>query len=501
MTETAVAESLPKFPNGQVDWERVIRNWAMEFGKGFGDAMGWLSKRDNLQQAAELLGYPSAPLGSLGEYLDRHGYSVPPIPSNNRPKPSMQREPQTSRIKEPIDSSIRVTKARYLELRIAGYRRADIAKAYPDLNKLLRTWKLLMAPTEKRAIENFKSTGEPPTNARKPAEPKERRVETVTIELTREQYLGKRLSGMSRRAVANEQGIKLTGLYPYLDKWGLREMDAEERELEVVQQPTSHSSDTPATGGGGPTDDQPMPVDPQQNALPFQCRICGTPVALEGGLCSVKCEDEFTELFTSASGQSDAVQQVEHPVVAQMTREQYLAERKSGKSRAQIAKDEGIELSALDKRLRKWGLKDPIAEQRALDALSEPKTPESDSKTPESEQKSVESVQKMDDCAPKVDEPEPGTGNQVQSAVVITSDVSTSFVTIRVPVDLSTGVPPEWTRANASRQQALQVAVELIQAAIGIIGRDLQELLGTGDVAEHVQGYLDRNVTGEAVAS
>lgn len=323
--------------------------------------------------------------------------------------------------------------------------------------------------------------------------------EQVAINLTREEYLQKRLSGMSRSAVAKEQGIKPPSLYPYLERWGLREMDAEERELELMQEQRKPVPATPAT------DDQPIPADPQQNALPFKCSICGTAVALEGGLCSVKCEDEFTELFTSASQQSDAVQQVEHPVVDQMTREQYLTERKSGKSRAQIAKDEGIELSELDKRLRKWKLKDPIAEQRAIDSLDVLKTPESEQKTAE--------------IAPKVDESEPGTGNQVQSvghaapgvdqsvdenrgdnAVQVRSTPS-GYVTIRLPIIRDAKVPEHLMTQKVGRPEALELTIDAMISVIGWTLRDLEDLVGTGNMVQMVQDYLDRHVGGEAVAS
>lgn len=55
-----------------------------------------------------------------------------------------------------------------------------------------------------------------------------------------------------------------------------------------------------------------------------------------------------------------------------LTKEQYLEQRRTGKSRSQIAKDQGIALPSLYPHLEKWGIRDAAVEEAELDRNEKP---------------------------------------------------------------------------------------------------------------------------------
>ena len=68
--------------------------------------------------------------------------------------------------------------------------------------------------------------------------------------LSREEYLKERATGKSKNKIAQSQGISGPALFHWLDKWGLKDADAEQRELTLLtgksaSVPTFASTPTP----------------------------------------------------------------------------------------------------------------------------------------------------------------------------------------------------------------------------------------------------------------
>lgn len=157
--------AIPTFPTGKINMDKVIRSWAEANEMSFRDAMGYMSKRPSLGIVTDLLGLSRSQADSVGEFLDRCGYSVPRrltnVDSDNQaqeedePKPSPHREEPPS-----IDSSQPLTAERYLQLRTDGRSNAQIRAAYPDLMKLLEEWHWVSPATQRKAMQHYKNTGQ-----------------------------------------------------------------------------------------------------------------------------------------------------------------------------------------------------------------------------------------------------------------------------------------------------------------------------------------------------
>ncbi len=154
------------FPNGTIDWARVIQRYAEENEMTYRNTAHWLSKRDSLETGVQLLGLgtdgsitPDETLNSFGEWLDRHGYHVPAL----RTKPDLY------------------------------------VKAWLKDNKLS-------------------------------VPPKPKEESAVALDITKDQYLDMRRQGMTRAQIARKLKVRQPSLYPYLDKWGIRD-----RAVELVE--------------------------------------------------------------------------------------------------------------------------------------------------------------------------------------------------------------------------------------------------------------------------
>jgi hypothetical protein len=114
-----------------------------------------------------------------------------------------------------------LTKEQYFEKRAAGEHREDLILKYfnSEMDKLakqlrewgIRSWKEEMAEVE--ALANGSST-----------------VATIT----KEEYLQRRLTGETRTRIMRLIGGAQPKFYKLLESWGIRELDAEERALELL---------------------------------------------------------------------------------------------------------------------------------------------------------------------------------------------------------------------------------------------------------------------------
>ncbi|WP_270167536.1 hypothetical protein [Paenibacillus sp. SYP-B4298] len=112
-----------------------------------------------------------------------------------------------------------MTREQYLAARLAGTSLEDIMLSYfnnesKELRKQLREWELDQN-TEQKELEAMAS---------KPVE----------LTITKEEYLQRRLNGEKRSHIMSSLGVANPRFYALLDKWGIREMDAEGRALELM---------------------------------------------------------------------------------------------------------------------------------------------------------------------------------------------------------------------------------------------------------------------------
>lgn len=108
-----------------------------------------------------------------------------------------------------------MSKEQFLQALAEGRSKKDIVLKHfnndpQELKKQLKEWGM----TEKEAAELAKV-----------AKP---------IDITKEQYLQRRLNGETRSRILNSLGVAKPRAYELLAKWGIREVDAEERELELL---------------------------------------------------------------------------------------------------------------------------------------------------------------------------------------------------------------------------------------------------------------------------
>src|SRR5690606_7333887 len=119
-----------------------------------------------------------------------------------------------------VESKAGLLRQEYLKLRYEGMERDEIRKAYFKGNvRLFRDqlidWELLSLDSEWEALRKMGKS-------------------VVAIELTKEQYLQRRLKGETRTKIARSLGVSNQRFYDLLKSWGIRELDAEERELELL---------------------------------------------------------------------------------------------------------------------------------------------------------------------------------------------------------------------------------------------------------------------------
>lgn len=121
---------VPKYPNGRINWEQLIRNYARDNDQSFGDAMRYLTKRDRVETAVSLLGVAneaehvkiSLLADELSAFMESKGCTPPSkwcsadvYVRGNIPK-------------EGNEMPMKMTRDEYLEQRRAGKTRAQIAR-------------------------------------------------------------------------------------------------------------------------------------------------------------------------------------------------------------------------------------------------------------------------------------------------------------------------------------------------------------------------------------
>lgn len=158
--------------------------------------------------------------------------------------------------------------------------------------------------------------------------------------------------------------------------------------------------------------------------------------------------------------------------VAKITKEQYLQARSEGKTKADIAKEQGVTTAAVSYWLKKWGIDDPAAEAKAIREYLDVNMPP----------KKEDLVTTGEIIATRVETPQTDKEEAVDKP---------EYVTIRVPIQIGQGklfTKYDPFSLQFDRTDALLNAKIAVQWVIN----DLQELLGKEDVSEEAQAYVDR---------
>jgi hypothetical protein len=188
-----------------------------------------------------------------------------------------------------------------------------------------------------------------------------------------------------------------------------------------------------------------------------------------------------------------------------LSREEYLDERRAGKTRQEIAKEHGINLPGLRYHLRKWDLLDPAIEEAEMDKSSdaaifvgaETKEPEPIDVEMHYEQTNATSAY---DVAFQDALKETAAAMHLPDAAVshvVETDEHGHFVNIRIPVDFNgwpDSLKSELRTARINRDETILNGAQLLQNAIAWAWVELSDILGPGDYTGQVEQYIERKL-------
>ncbi|MEK5162045.1 hypothetical protein NYE69_06840 [Paenibacillus sp. FSL R5-0527] len=260
------------------------------------------------------------------------------------------------------------------------------------------------------------------------------------INMTKEQYLQLRLSGKNRNQIVKQLGVGYATFYKLLKDWGIKEVDAEERELELLAPAKQAPKAEPF--------EEKRPTNQDQELAELQAAVAlwkndverkGEYIAdLEGELKKAREEAESVQKrFTAvAQDQADEISRLKDALTG--------AAVISDQAGARIA-----ELEAENKRL-----------QEELSAVRQ---------------------------AGKIVAPAFGTSVTLHVPIVAGTDPVRERLNVYQGLDALGGT---FESAGLDRERIMRELFELLQIVVGFVATDLAELLPGQDVTEHVQRFF-----------
>ncbi len=261
------------------------------------------------------------------------------------------------------------------------------------------------------------------------------------INMTKEQYLKLRLSGKNRNQIVKQLGVGYATFYKLLKDWGIKETDAEERELELL-------APAKATPKAEPPVEEKQPTLQEQELAELQAAVAlwkndaerkGEYIAdLEGDLIKVREEAESVQKRFTAVAQDQADE---------------ISRLKDALSGAAVISDQAgariAELEAENKRL-----------QEELSTVRQ---------------------------AGKIVAPAFGTSVTLHVPIVTGTDPIRERLNVYHGLDEFGGT---FETAGLDRERIMRELFELLQTVVGFVATDLAELLPGQDVTEHVQRFF-----------
>lgn len=259
------------------------------------------------------------------------------------------------------------------------------------------------------------------------------------IKMTKEQYLQQRLSGKNRNQIVKQLGVGYATFYNLLKEWGIKEVDAEEREMELLAPVKPAPKGEPAAESSRSTEQEWAELMAAVALWKSDSDRKGQYIAdLEGEL---KKEREKAE---SVQERFMAVSREQAEIISQLKEELSGATVNSDQSSARIS-----ELEEENKRLK----------QEIASAGQ----------------------------ARKIVAPVFGSSVMLHVPIVVGTDPVRERVNVYHGLDALSGT---FESAGLDRERLMRELFELLQVVVGFVATDLAELLPEQDVTEHVQRFF-----------
>lgn len=175
-----------------------------------------------------------------------------------------------------------------------------------------------------------------------------------------------------------------------------------------------------------------------------------------------------------------------------LTKEEYLAKRVAGMSRAQIAKELGISAPTLVYHLGKWGLKEAGTEQEAIAQLRQRVEPvEAPAPIEVAVQVTKEAYLKTEDTNT--------SSPQTYTQVVDNSETSEAseeleYITVRIPLRFDGYPPQESGKVGFNRNELIENGVKSLQSAAAWAYKEMLELLDDEATIQRVESFMQRKI-------
>lgn len=261
------------------------------------------------------------------------------------------------------------------------------------------------------------------------------------LNITKEQYLKQRLNGKGRTQIMKELGCGTAAFYKQLKEWGIKEVDAEEREMELLAPAKLISkADSPI--------EEHSPADHEQELAELQAAV--------------------------ALWKHDAEQKAEYiaDLEVELTKTREKAENVQSRFMA-VSEEQAAEISRLRDALRGATA---ISDQAGV-LITELEAEN------ERLQEELSTVRK----AGKIVVPAFGTSVTLHVPIVIGTDPIRERLNVYHGLDAFGG---SFESAGLDRERIMRELFELLQTVVGFVATDLSELLPGQDVSEHVQQFF-----------
>lgn len=260
------------------------------------------------------------------------------------------------------------------------------------------------------------------------------------INMTKEQYLQLRLSGKNRNQIVKQLGVGYATFYNLLKGWGIKEVDAEERELELL-----------------------APVKQAPKAEPLEEER------------STNQDQELAELQAAvALWKNDAERKSEY--ITDLEGELKKAREKTENLRERsmaVSREQADEIS---------GLKDALSGAAVIADQSGARIAEL-----EAENERLKQELSVAGQPSKIVFPVFGDSVTLSVPIVAGSDPIRERLNVYHGLD---ALGNTFESAGLDRERIMRELFELLQTVVGFVATDLAELLPGQDVTEHVQRFF-----------
>lgn len=263
----------------------------------------------------------------------------------------------------------------------------------------------------------------------------------IEIKMTKAEYLQERLSGKTRSRILNSLGVGTTVFYRQLKEWGIKEPDAEERELELL-------APAKATPKAEPPVEGKQPIVQEQELAELQAAV-----ALWKNDAEHK-GDYISNLENELKKAREGAESVQQRFTA-------------------VAQEQADEISRLKDALSGSAVISDQAGARIAELEAENERLKQDLKTAGRASKVVAPV--------------------FGSSVTLSVPIAAGSDPVRERLNVYRGLDAlgsTFESAGLDRERIMRELFELLQTVVGFVATDLTELLPGQDVTEHVQRFF-----------